>query len=81
VNAGYKVRFGSLRIEKEFAKFLRKLPQDLQRRLYDVMKGLGTVPRPPQGLRLRGGVEVFGYTARYRLRLGDYRLLYDVERL
>ena len=79
MSAGHSVHFGTLRIEKEIAKFIRKLPQQLQQRLYDAMKGLGAHPRPQQSNQLSAAVEVCGHTAKYRLRIGDYRILYDVD--
>jgi len=79
MSEGYRVVFGSVKIQKYTVKFLRTLPRNLQQRLYDAMKELGKNPRPQQSKRLSLGVLVYGYTAQYRLRVGDYRILYDVD--
>lgn len=79
MSAGYAVVFGSARCEKETVKFLRRLPKDLQQRLHDAMKGLSEAPRGPQSKRLHPALDVHGLAAEYRLRVGDYRVLYDVD--
>ncbi len=43
------------------------------------MKSLGEESRPQQARQLSVAVEIYGYTAKYRLRVGDYRILYDVD--
>ena len=79
MNGGYTVQFGTLRIEKEIAKLVGKLPQGFQQRIYDAMKGLGADPRPSQAKHLVAPLQVYGFTATHRLRVGDYRILYDVD--
>ncbi len=75
----YRVVFGSSRIEKEIVKFLERLPRSYQQKLHDAMAALGNDPWPQQAKGLSVKVEVFSHTARYRLRVGDYRILYDVD--
>lgn len=77
--SGYRVVFASARAEKDIAKFLGRLPGGLPQQLYDAMKTLGRDPRPPQTIHLSGRIEIYGHAAQYRLRFGDYRILYDID--
>ncbi|MBI4677328.1 MAG: type II toxin-antitoxin system RelE/ParE family toxin [Elusimicrobia bacterium] len=79
MNRGYRVVYGSVNAKRETDKFLKRLPRDMQQHLYNAMKGLGTNPRPQQARQLSIEVDVFGHAARYRLRVGEYRVLYDVD--
>jgi mRNA interferase RelE/StbE len=52
---------------------LRKLPAEVQRRIVLRAEALGGDPRPP-------GVEALaGADALYRVRVGDYRIVYEVR--
>ena len=50
----------------------RRLPPDIQRRIREKLLGLEAQPRPHGSLKL---AKVGGY----RIRVGDYRILYDVD--
>ena len=52
---------------------LAALPQDAQRRIARKIDALRKDPRPP-GVELLHGDERF-----YRLRVGDYRVIYSIE--
>jgi mRNA interferase RelE/StbE len=81
VSISYKVYFADKRVEKIFCKILEKLPRDFQQVVYAKLKELGTHPYP-QGKRIKpikSELILYGYTADYRLRIGDYRVLYDVD--
>jgi len=54
---------------KAFAKIH---PQD-QRRIKDAIESLAENPRPPGGIQLTGG------DGEWRIRVGDYRIIYDIE--
>jgi mRNA interferase RelE/StbE len=54
---------------KAFAKIH---PQD-RRRVKDTIESLAENPRPPQGVQLVGG------DGEWRVRAGDYRIIYDIE--
>jgi mRNA interferase RelE/StbE len=54
------------------AKGIEKLPRTLQRRIFARLETLTTNPRPP------GSVKLTGQEA-YRVRVGDYRVIYIVE--
>jgi mRNA interferase RelE/StbE len=53
---------------------LRKLPEDVRRRIALRIDALATDPTPPGAERLEGEPNLF------RLRVGDYRILYQVDR-
>lgn len=51
---------------------LAALPRDVQARLGSAIDGLADEPRPPGARKLRGDDA-------WRVRVGDYRILYDIE--
>jgi mRNA interferase RelE/StbE len=55
------------------AKQLRKLPRDVQRRLTVAIEKLEQEPRP------KGVVKLSAEEGLYRIRAGDYRILYQVH--
>lgn len=57
-------------IEKPAAKFIRKQPADQQKR---ILKAISQLPFSGDIKRMKGET---GY---YRLRVGDYRIIYRVE--
>jgi mRNA interferase RelE/StbE len=78
---GYDVVFPSERIERLFQKTLEKISSDYRAAIVAAVRSLKTNPRP-QGKRtkkLTGELIVSHFTAEYRLRVGPYRLLYDVD--
>ncbi len=77
----YEVVFPSERVERLFQKTLEKIPPKYQSAIVQALRSLSSNPRP-QGKRikrLKGEVIVSQFTAEYRLRLGAYRVLYDVD--
>ena len=54
-------------------KFLRTADKDLQKRILDEIKKLSEDPRP------RGSVKLIGEENTYRIRIGDYRVLYEIH--
>jgi mRNA interferase RelE/StbE len=52
---------------------LLKLPAKIRIRVADAIRALGADPRPP------GCKKLSGDTAYYRIRVGDYRVLYEVR--
>jgi len=55
------------------ARQLRKFEPQVRRRIQAVLELLAVEPRPPAATRLVGG---FG---EWRVRTGDYRVVYDIE--
>ncbi len=63
----YKVVF-----RKSVATDLRRLPNKDVRRILTVIESLSDEPRPPGVLKLSG-------QERYRLRQGNYRVIYEIR--
>jgi mRNA interferase RelE/StbE len=55
------------------ARDFRKLPADVQRRIRPKVDALAANPRPA------GAEKLAGREDSYRIRIGDYRVLYRVE--
>ncbi|MDZ4672991.1 MAG: type II toxin-antitoxin system RelE/ParE family toxin [Gemmatimonadota bacterium] len=64
--ASYSVRF-----KQSAAKELERIPFKDRRRIVHRIESLGTAPRPP-------GCEKLSGEEKYRLRQGDYRILYAI---
>jgi mRNA interferase RelE/StbE len=58
---------------RQARKDLRRLDQAIRQRVLGGLKGLGAEPRPV-GCRMLAGSE-----SDYRLRIGDYRVLYEID--
>jgi mRNA interferase RelE/StbE len=56
------------------ARDLRKLPEDMRRRIAVRIDALTTDPRPAGAEALEGESDL------YRLRVADYRILYRIDR-
>ncbi len=65
MTASKKIKF-----EKSAVKFIAKQPPEQQRRLFKAIKGL-----PDEG----DIKKMHGYKSLYRLRVGDYRVLYRTQ--
>ncbi|MCX5794176.1 MAG: type II toxin-antitoxin system RelE/ParE family toxin [Elusimicrobia bacterium] len=77
----YSVGFASEAVEKHFLKELTKLPRTLASRIKEAIESLAADPRP-QGKKFkfpRPPVSIAHMVATHRLRVGDYRILYDVD--
>jgi mRNA interferase RelE/StbE len=55
--------------KRSFDKEFAGLPKEIQRRVADAFLGLREHPFPPGCVKLKG-------TASYRIRVGDYRIIY-----
>lgn len=55
------------------ARQLRKLDPSARRRVQAAIELLAAEPRPPSATRLVGGA------GEWRVRTGDYRLIYEIE--
>ncbi|MBO0349006.1 type II toxin-antitoxin system RelE/ParE family toxin [Phormidium pseudopriestleyi FRX01] len=69
-NEGYAVRF-----KKSAAKELRSLDINLQLRIGEAIDSLSFDPRPPGVVKLKGDDNL------YRIRSGDYRVVYVIDDL
>lgn len=59
-------------IRKSVSKDMRGIPKKDARRIVEAIESLADNPRPP-GTKKLSGLE------RYRLRQGNYRILYEIE--
>lgn len=60
-------------VERQVDKVLRRLPQDVLHRVDRLLLNLADEPRPA------GCKKVKGNDSLYRLRIGDWRLIYAIE--
>lgn len=77
----YSVGFPDHSTEKRFEKFLSKIPRDYRDKVLEAVRDLAENPRPQgkSALKLSGPVTVFSFVAQYRLRVGSYRVFYDID--
>ncbi len=61
-------------VPKNVARYLKKLPRDDAARIVGALESLASDPRPPGCVRLK--MKDLG---EYRVRVGSYRILYDVD--
>ena len=61
----------SIRIKRSAAKELEAIPARDRKRIAKRIEGLAADPRPP-------GCEKLSGEEKYRLRQGDYRILYEI---
>ena len=54
------------------ARQVRKLPRPARDRILDAIEDLGEDPRP------HGAKKLVGESTAWRIRIGDYRVIYDV---
>lgn len=59
-------------VKKSVSKDLKKIPKKDVRRILEAIESLAQDPRPPLSKKLSG-------QERYRLRQGNYRILYSIE--
>ena len=79
----YQVLFPSHAIEKKFGKLLSRISQKDQDRIMREVENLSVNPYPSGEKffkRLNPPVQFYQYTAQYRIRIGDFRVLYDVDK-
>ena len=77
----YSVGFPSAAVEKRFQKELSSLDKGALLRVKEAMDSLACDPRP-RGKKiktLRPPLQISFCVAQYRIRVGDYRVFYDVD--
>ncbi len=60
-------------ITKSIQKQLDNLPSNIQDRVYEKISQLAEEPRPDGVAKLKG------YDNEYRIRIGDYRLVHEIQ--
>jgi len=64
----------SLGFKPSVEKDLQSIPRSMVSRILDRIDRLPADPNPPQSTKLQGAERL------YRLRVGDYRIVYEVDR-
>ena len=79
----YEVRFPDSSIEKRFDKAISKISQvNIQNEIVEAVEKLADTSRPygkKPFRKLKPPVQFYQFVAQYRIRIGDYRVLYDVD--
>lgn len=79
----YRVKFPSLSVESKFKTALSLISQlGIQDRIMDGIAMFANNPRPfgrKLFKQLKPPIQFYQLTAQYRIRIGDYRVLYDVD--
>ena len=75
----YSVRFPSETIQKKFHKALKIIPSKIQDEIMEGIEGLADNPRPAGDPKIKPPLIVYQYAAQYRLKIRNYRVLYDVD--
>ena len=67
---------GSFRIEitKSANRYIRQIDKQFIKPIVEAIRDLGDNPMPPQSKKLKGP------EASYRLRVGNYRILYEINK-
>jgi mRNA interferase RelE/StbE len=60
-------------IEKKAEKGLRKLPREVKETVYSLLNKIASAPFPS------GSRKIVGTDNLWRIRIGDYRILYEVD--
>ncbi len=60
-------------VRESAAKEIRSLPSDVKQRVMKSISALSTAPRPRGSLKLKGSGSL------YRIRVGVYRVVYDID--
>ena len=64
----------TVHLERRAERELRRLPPEVIRRIDAMIYRLANNPRPDGAVKLSGQVD-----SRWRVRVGDYRILYRIE--
>jgi mRNA interferase RelE/StbE len=62
-----------LEVKRSAVKDMRHLPKDVQQRAIDAINALAETSIPI------GATKLVGHDTLYRIRLGDWRIVYDVD--
>ncbi len=75
----YLVLYATQGTQKYFEKFINKVGKKQREIILDAVLNLANDPRPHKTLGLALPIKIFEFVAHYRLRVGDYRVLYDID--
>ncbi len=81
----YSVKFPNTSIQNKFERVILSIPnKSVQTRIMEEVEKLADKPRPfgdKLFKQLKPPIQLYRFTAQYRVRIGDYRVLYDVDEL
>ena len=63
----------SVRLTSSARRAHRRLPSDIRRRIDPVLNSLSETPRPAGTVKLQGSAQL------YRVRIGQYRVIYQID--
>ena len=75
----YRLVYADSQVQKNFVKALEKAPRADKELILKKLEALEANPKPQQFKILAQPVFIHGYWAPYRLRIGSYRVLYDID--
>lgn len=75
----YELRFPTNSLKKKFDKKVGNTPRYIQEKVSGALEDLEKNPRPEGEPKIKPPIPIAAYIAQYRKRIGDYRILYDVE--
>ena len=75
----YKIRFPTNSLKKKFDKKVGNTPRHIQEKASEALKNLEKNPRPEDEPKIKPPIPIALYIAQYRKRIGDYRILYDID--
>ncbi len=75
----YNVKFPNSSCEKKFDKVFAKIDARTRETILDILELLGEKPLPHGVRKITPPISLGQDTAKYRIRIGNYRLLYDVD--
>ena len=75
----YSVCFPSETIQKKLHKALDIIPPKIHDEIMEGIESLADNPRPAGEPKIKPPLIVYQYAAQYRLKIRNYRVLYDVD--
>lgn len=75
----YLLRYPDKSTQRAIEKFISALPATDNNAILDAIEDLKKDPRPHKTLKLVPPVKLYHYLAHYRIRIGNYRVLYDIN--
>ena len=64
----------TVKVQKSVLKDLRRIPEVVLQRIETALRGLSTEPVPMESEKIQG------YDHYYRIRIADYRIIYEVAK-
>jgi len=75
----YRILFPTNSLKKKFDKKVSNTPRYIQEEVSNALKDLEENPRPEGEPKIKPPIPVAAYIAQYRKRIGNYRILYDID--